>query len=215
MATTDVQQLREDYQRAALSLPDTDPDPIVQFRRWFEEAVASEVPEPNAMTVATASPDGVPSARVVLLKDYDAAGFVFYTNYESQKGRELDANPRAAAVFVWLDLERQVRIEGAVERISAEQSTAYYHRRPKKSQIGAWASDQSRVIEDRAVLEEREAALNAQYADAEQLPRPAHWGGYRIRPRRIEFWQGRSSRLHDRINYRREAGAWVRERLAP
>ena len=196
-------------------MAETHTDPIVQFERWFEEARRAEVPEPNAMTVATASPDGVPSARIVLLKDYDADGFVFYTNYEAQKGQELAANPKAALVFVWLDLERQIRIEGDVERISAEQSTDYYHQRPKKSQIGAWASDQSRVIDDRAVLEEKEAALRARYAESERLPRPAHWGGYRVRPRRLEFWQGRSSRLHDRINYRLEGEKWVRERLAP
>lgn len=211
-----IQGLRQDYQAAAFDLTDADADPFVQFGKWFAEALDAQVLEPNAMTVATASPDGVPHARIVLLKGYDEAGFVFYTNYGSAKAQELDQNPRAALVFVWLELQRQVRIEGRVERVSAEESAAYFQSRPKSSQIGAYASPQSQPIASRQVLEDNVARLEAAYASAEALPLPDFWGGYRVIPSRIEFWQGRSSRLHDRITYTHTTdGDWIRERLAP
>lgn len=210
-----LEALRANYQLKALDLEDTQESPLEQFATWFEEALDSELPEPNAMTLATASLDASPSARVVLLKGVEDEAFVFYTNYESHKGQELDENPQAALVFLWLELQRQVRIEGKVERLSAEASTAYFHKRPKGSQIGAWASPQSSVIDDRSVLIERQEQLEAQYEDVEQLPRPTNWGGYRVIPSRIEFWQGRPNRLHDRILYTIENGTWKRERLAP
>ena len=209
-----VHESRKDYNRLSLNEAELDPDPIRQFHRWFEEATLSEIPEPNAMTLATATPDGRPSARIVLLRGYDERGFVFFTNYESRKGRELDSNPHAALVFHWHDLERQVRIEGPVERISAEESDAYFQSRPAGSRLGAWASRQSDVIPDRAVPGSPHSALELQYPDG-QIPRPEHWGGYRVVPTVVEFWQGRPSRLHDRLRYRRENGAWVIERLSP
>ncbi len=212
----DLTILRENYIRQALSETELLPDPVAQFATWFREAMDSQVREPNAMTLATASRQGRPSARTVLLKGFDAAGFVFYTNYESRKGQELAENPQAALLFNWLDLERQIRIEGLVEKITPAASLAYFQSRPKGSQIGAWASPQSRVIADRTVLETAESALRSQYAAANTLPLPPFWGGYRLRPDRIEFWQGRSNRLHDRILYsRREEGDWSLARLAP
>lgn len=211
----DISALRRNYAMESLSESDVQPDPIAQFNKWFQEALDSSLPEPNAMTLATADKQGRPSARTVLLKSYDHAGFVFYTNYESKKGAELAENPYAALLFTWLELERQIRIEGTVTRVTEAESTSYFQSRPKGSQIGAWASPQSRVIPGRAVLEENVAALLAQYADAEVLPKPAHWGGYLVQPELIEFWQGRESRLHDRIRYRLENGAWMIERLAP
>jgi pyridoxamine 5'-phosphate oxidase len=211
----DISALRRNYAMESLSESDVQPDPIAQFNKWFQEALDSSLPEPNAMTLATADKLGRPSARTVLLKSYDHAGFVFYTNYESKKGAELAENPYAALLFTWLELERQIRIEGTVTRVTEAESTAYFQSRPKGSQIGAWASPQSRVIPGRAVLEQNVAALLAQYADAEVLPKPAHWGGYLVQPELIEFWQGRESRLHDRIQYRLENGAWTIERLAP
>ena len=213
---SNIDALRKEYARGELDLTDTPLDPIVQFERWFEEAMNAEVPEPNAMTLSTATVSGRPSARIVLLKGLKDGNFIFYTNYKSHKGQELEANPYAALTFLWHELQRQVRVEGRVQRLSPEASTAYFQSRPKGSQIGAWVSPQSQPIESRKVLEERERELQAQYKDAEQLPRPEHWGGYQVMPQRIEFWQGRPSRLHDRIFFERDAaGNWEKRRLAP
>jgi pyridoxamine 5'-phosphate oxidase len=209
-----VHESRKDYNRLSLGEGELDPDPIRQFHQWFEEATLSEIPEPNAMVLATASPDARPSARIVLLRGYDERGFVFFTNYESRKGRELDANPHAALVFHWHDLERQIRVEGPVVRSSAEESDAYFQSRPAGSRLGAWASRQSEVIADREILEARIRALELEYADR-PIPRPEHWGGYRVVPTVIEFWQGRPSRLHDRLRYTRSEGGWLIERLSP
>ncbi len=209
-----VHESRQDYNRLSLTEGELDPDPIRQFHRWFEAATLSEIPEPNAMVLATASPAGRPSARIVLLRGYDERGFVFFTNYESRKGRELDANPHAALVFHWHDLERQIRVEGPVVRSSAEESDAYFQSRPAGSRLGAWASRQSEVIADREILEARIRALELEYADR-PIPRPEHWGGYRVVPTVIEFWQGRPSRLHDRLRYTRSEGGWLIERLSP
>lgn len=190
-------------------------DPIEQFARWYGDAVAAKIALPEAMTLATASRDGAPSARMVLLKGVDARGFVFFTNYESQKGRELEANPRAALVFHWPELHRQVRVTGTVARVSPEESDQYFQSRPAGSRLGTIASAQSRVIPDRAALERRYAELAAAYP-SDEIPRPAYWGGFRVTPETIEFWQGRANRLHDRLRYgRRLASAWVIERLAP
>jgi pyridoxamine 5'-phosphate oxidase len=205
----------DDNAQNSLREQDVDPDPIRQFVRWFDEATASDVSEPNAMTLATATADGRPSARVVLLRGIDERGFAFFTNYQSRKGRELDANPRAALVFFWRELERQVRVEGRVERVSAGESDEYFHGRPVGSRIGAWASPQSEVIASRDVLEKRCRDFTSEFAD-DAIPRPANWGGYRVVPDTIEFWLGRPSRLHDRLRYRRNnTGAWLIERLAP
>ena len=189
-------------------------DPIVQFGRWFKEAEAAELIEPSAMTLATAAADGRPSARMVLLKGFDQRGFVFYTNYGSRKAGELGASAAAALVFWWPPLERQVRVEGRVERVSHEESEAYFRTRPLGSRLGAWASAQSEVIPGRAVLEERLERLSARYADGD-VPLPPFWGGYRVRPDTIEFWQHQPNRLHDRLRYRRDGGVWVIERLSP
>jgi pyridoxamine 5'-phosphate oxidase len=209
----DLASLRKSYERAALDETASDPDPLRQFTRWLDEALAARLPEPNAMTLATVGPEGRPSTRVVLIKGCDARGLVWYTNYASRKGRELEGNPHAALQFHWVELERVVRIEGQVEKVSAEESDAYYASRPLDSRIGAWASPQSEVISGRAVL----VANAARYAALHlgQPPRPPHWGGFRLVPDRWEFWQGRPSRLHDRLRYRQADGAWVRERLAP
>jgi pyridoxamine-phosphate oxidase len=208
--------LRKDYSLAGLLEQDLAKDPFRQFERWFQEAEAAKLIEPNAMTLATTGADGRPSARIVLLKGVDGRGFVFYTNYESRKGRELSHIPRATLVFPWLALERQVVVEGTVTRVSREESEAYFHSRPRASQLGAWASQQSSVITDRAVLEESMKALEQKYAGKE-IPLPPHWGGFRVAPEMVEFWQGRRSRLHDRLRYRRNqnSGEWFVERLAP
>ena len=191
-----------------------DPDPIRQFEAWFNGAIAAKLPLPEAMTLATATPDGKPSARMVLLKQVDHDGFVFYTNYRSAKAAELDANPYAALVFYWVTLDRQVRVEGRVVRTTAEESRDYFKTRPRESQIGAWASAQSEVISSRDVLEQRAKELEAQYSDGE-IDCPEHWGGYRLTPARIEFWKSRVGRLHDRILYERTDHGWTISRLAP
>ena len=209
----DLAQLRSDYSREALDESQVDGDPVKQFQSWMQEAINAKLPEPTAMTLATASAGGRPSARIVLLKGADAAGFVFFTNYESKKGRELAANPWAALTFLWKELERQVRIEGRVEKVSAKESSEYYATRPLGSRIGAWASPQSDVLENRAWLEERWAELAKHHGD--NPPRPPHWGGYRVVPDYFEFWQGRQSRLHDRIAYTRTESRWEIARLAP
>ncbi len=210
-----IANLREDYRLKTLEVTDVHPDPMQQFQIWFDEAMSSDVPEPNAMVIATANTEGVPSARVVLLKGLSEAGFIFYTNYQSHKASELDANPNAALVFNWLELQRQVRIEGTVEKVSRATSQVYFQSRPKGSQIGAHASPQSRVIADRTILEENVQKLEKQYADTAQLPLPENWGGYIVAPRKIEFWQGRSSRLHDRIVFTKVNENWMINRLAP
>ncbi|MBE9028157.1 pyridoxamine 5'-phosphate oxidase [filamentous cyanobacterium LEGE 11480] len=210
-----IADLRQDYQRAALLETDVAANPIEQFQMWFDQAVAAQLPEPNAMTVASATPEGIPSARIVLLKGCDQRGFVFFTNYNSHKGQELTINPHAAIVFLWTELERQVRIQGTVEKIAAAESDEYFYSRPAGSRMGAWASEQSCVIPDRTVLDDRLAALKVEYANKD-VPRPEHWGGFRVKPRVIEFWQGRSSRLHDRLRYQLDgAGNWCIDRLAP
>ena len=209
-----IADIRTEYRLHALSEQDVAADPIAQFGRWFEEAVNAAVVEPNAMCLATATPDAYPSARMVLLKGFDARGFVFYTDYRSRKGQELADNPHASLCFFWGELERQVRINGAVQRVSRAESDAYFQSRPLPSRVGAWTSHQSMVLTDRSALEQQLAANEARFASGD-VPLPEHWGGFRIIPEELEFWQGRESRLHDRIQFRREAGAWVKRRLSP
>ncbi len=207
--------LRREYMQRGMEEAELAEDPFRQFQLWFDAAVAADVPEPNAMTLATATKDGRPSARMVLLKQMDDRGFVFFSNYESRKGNELAENPRAALIFFWVQLERQIRIEGSVEHMSAEVSEAYFHSRPRGSQLGSAASYQSQVIPDREVLEKRVAELEAEYPDSE-IPLPDFWGGFRVVPEAVEFWQGRVNRLHDRLRYRKdENDNWIVERLSP
>jgi pyridoxamine 5'-phosphate oxidase len=212
-ATPDIAQLRRDYELKTLDESHVDRDPMKQFGVWMVEAIHAQVPEPTAMSLATADAKGRPSSRIVLLKGVDPRGFVFFTNYSSRKGRDIAANPQAALTFLWKELERQVRIEGRVEKVTAEESAAYYATRPLGARIGAWASPQSDVIENRAWLESRWEALSKEYGDNPSLP--PHWGGYRIVADHLEFWQGRRSRLHDRITYTRDGSAWKLARLAP
>lgn len=209
----DIASLRKSYERDALDEEASAADPLTQFDTWLQQAIAGQLPEPNAMTLATVGEDGRPSSRVVLIKGYDARGIVWYTNYDSRKGRELAAHPFASLQFHWVELERVVRIEGRVEKTSAEESDAYYATRPLDSRLGAWASPQSQVIASRAVLVANAAKAAATHGL--HPPRPPHWGGYRLVPDRWEFWQGRKSRLHDRLRYRLQDGQWQRERLAP
>ncbi len=210
-----VSDLRKEYTKAVLLESEAAADPITQFREWFDDAVSRNLPEPNAMTLATASADGRPSARIVLLKGFDEGGFAFYTNYESRKGDELTANPFASLVFFYPTIERQIRVEGRAERVSAEDSDAYFQSRPVGSRLGAWASHQSSEVADREILERRLRDLERQYADA-TIPRPPHWGGFRVIPERVEFWQGRPNRLHDRLVYCKQlAGGWTLQRLEP
>jgi len=208
-----IADLRKSYEKAELNENASHADPLKQFEQWLQEAIASEVPEPNAMTVATVGSDLRPSTRVVLIKGYDERGIVWYTNYDSQKGRELAGNPFAALQFHWVELERVVRIEGRVEKVSSEESDAYFQSRPLDSRIGAWASPQSQVIDSRTVLVTNAAKYAAQFML--KPPRPPHWGGYRLVPDEWQFWQGRKSRLHDRLRYTQMGDHWLRERLAP
>ena len=208
-----IADIRQEYMRAGLNEKDADADPFKQFDRWFHDALHAELTLPNAMTLATATATGRPSARAVLLKGVDAGGFVFYTNYQSRKARELAENSYASLVFLWAELERQVRIEGAIEKVSAEESDAYFDSRPLGSRLGAWASPQSMVLPDRLTLATKVAAIVLRYG--KHPPRPPHWGGYRLLPEAIEFWQGRKNRLHDRLIYTKRARDWKIERLAP
>ncbi|HEX4795448.1 MAG TPA: pyridoxamine 5'-phosphate oxidase [Humisphaera sp.] len=210
----DISRLRVEYRRASLDEDQVDPDPIRQFVTWLNEAIAAKVNEPNAMTLATCKPDGQPSARMVLLKIVNADGFAFFTNYDSQKGHQLAQNPRAALVFFWPELERQVRIEGTISRTSEHESDEYFGARPPDARIGAVVSSQSAVIESREVLERRKRELDRQFPTGD-VARPAYWGGYRLMPTRLEFWQGRPSRLHDRVEYVCEQQKWLIRRLAP
>ncbi len=212
-ANPELAALRTSYERAELDETAAHADPLLQFAHWLEEAIAAQVPEPNAMTLATVGSDLRPSTRIVLIKGYDTRGIVWYTNYRSRKGQELAGNPFAALQFHWVELERTVRIEGRVEKLSAQESDAYFHSRPLGSRMGAWASPQSEPIANRSVLENEMQRLQAVYG--EHPPRPPHWGGYRLLPEQWQFWQGRASRLHDRLRYQLQQGQWLRERLAP
>lgn len=216
--STPIRDMRREYGRGALREADVDADPMVQFRRWFDEAAAASADEsfePNAMTLATCSRSGVPSARIVLLKQVDERGFVFYGNYGSQKGREMAENPVACLLFFWPPLERQVRVNGMVEKVGRAEAEAYFRSRPRGSQIGAVASHQSRPVADRADLEQRFAELQKQYGGQDHIPMPDEWGGWLLRPERMEFWQGQASRLHDRLVYERNGDQWTITRLSP
>ena len=212
-----IADLRQEYMRSGLSEAQAERDPIRQFERWFDEAVRAAIPLPNAMTLSTVTPQGAPSARVVLLKGVEDGGFVFFTNYLSRKGRELETRAAACLLFLWSDLERQVRIDGSVEKVAPAQSDAYYATRPLGARLSAWASAQSEIVSSREILENAMADVRRRHGDSP--PRPPHWGGYRVIPREIEFWQGRSDRLHDRLLYRRqgppEEMRWTIERLSP
>lgn len=210
---TTLADLRKDYARGSLDETSVDADPIRQFDAWFKQALDARLPEPNTMTLATVDARGYPSARIVLIKGVDERGFVFFTNYESRKGLDLAANPHASLLFYWIELERQVRVEGTVVKTNAEESDAYFHSRPLGSRIGTWASEQSRPIESRALLEAREKSFSERFG--ENPPRPPHWGGYRLVPDYFEFWQGRPSRLHDRLRYLPDGQGWKIDRLAP
>jgi len=215
MGKINLADLRIEYAKKELNVNQVKADPIEQFEIWFEEAIAAEVPDTNAMTLSTVSADGFPNARMVLLKGIENANFIFFTNYNSRKGKDLEANPYAALTFYWPQLERQININGKVTKLSTSESDAYYHSRPRKSQVGAWASEQSQPINSRQVIISRFAKFALKYL-GRQVERPPHWGGFELSPTRIEFWQGRPSRLHDRIQYLREVtGAWKKERLAP
>lgn len=210
-----IADLRQEYAMGALNEAEVHSDPLQQFQRWFGEAIAAQLPEPNAMTLATADRTGRPYARVVLLKECDADGFIFFTNYRSDKGRQLAENPHAALVFLWLELQRQIRIEGTVSPIASAESEAYFRSRPRESRLGALASRQSQIVASRQILDQRFQQLEAQYPD-DTIPMPHHWGGYRVQPEMLEFWQGRHGRMHDRLRYRRLAeGHWLLERLEP
>lgn len=215
----DLGALRREYGNRGIDVPDLAEDPVTMFRRWLHDTVASGMHEPNAMVVATASAEGRPSARMVLLKGVDQRGFVFYTNYESRKARDIDANPAVSLLFPWQELQRQVRVEGTASRVSQEESEAYFASRPRESQLGAWASPQSRVVASRSALDERYGGVLAQFADVDDIPLPPHWGGFRVQPELVEFWQGRKGRMHDRLVYRRAEAdphaPWAVDRLAP
>ncbi len=209
-----ISSIRKDYQLQSLELTDVAETPVLQFDKWWNEAVSSSIDEVNAMTLATVNPDGKPAARIVLLKGFDENGFIFFTNYLSEKGKSISAHPYASLVFFWKELERQVRIEGSCIQVSESESDEYFLSRPIGSRLGAWASPQSTVISSRTVLDQNLDRVTAQYADG-IVPRPDHWGGYRVIPEMVEFWQGRPSRLHDRIRYRKDESQWLIERLAP
>jgi pyridoxamine 5'-phosphate oxidase len=211
----DYAGFRHEYIGTGLRRSDLDPDPIKQFHAWFSAAIKAGIHDANAMALATSTPDGKPSARVVLLKDFDERGFVFYTNYASDKGRQLDENPHAALVLYWMEVERQIRIEGVVGKTSRKESEQYFHTRPMGAQLGAWASRQSEVIDARRIIDARLEEMKERFAEG-KIPLPPHWGGYRVKPERMEFWQGRPDRLHDRFRYSRQAdGSWLIDRLAP